>query len=423
MNLTNKLKVLFILCFVTSWSYSQDYNVADLKIQGNKRIKTSFIKSVSSIKSGITLDSAVIEQDIIRLKRLPSVSHASYQVFHSKEHEYDVIYNIEENFTLIPSVNVYTTDNDEFAYRLGLYEFNLFGRHITLGGFYQKDIYSSYAINFRAPYLFSNKLGLAVNHQDLTTQEPVFFDNTSSNYKYNNKSFEVLGLYELNFENRFELGLNYFVEDYQYKFGATNPNVPQALNVHKWLLKGIYEYNSLDYFYHYVSGFRSQFNFQYVTSTNDMLPDFFIGWNDFFLFKRVGKKGNWANRLRLGLSTNADTPFAPFSVDNNLNIRGVGNTIDRGTGAIVLNSEYRQTLIEKGWFVLQGNAFIDAGSWRNPGGELSDFSKNENIKIYPGLGLRFIHKKIYNAIFRIDYGYGITENSSKGFVFGIGQYF
>ena len=303
----------FVLSIISFNGLSQNYRVADLKIQGNEKLKTSFIKSISAIKSSVVLDSSIIEQDILRLKRLPSVSHAYYQVFHSTENEYYVFYNIEENFTLIPSANVYTTDNDEFAYRLGLYEFNLLGRNITFGSFYQKDIYDSYALNFRAPYLFSNKLGLALNLQDLSTQEPVFFDNTSSNYKYNNKSVEILGLYEFNFSNRLEIGLNYFVEDYQYKFGATNPNVPQELNVHKWLLKGIYEFNKLDYFYQYVTGFRSQFNFQYVTSTNDMLPDFFIGWNDFFLFKRFGHKGNWANRLRLGLSTNDETPFAPFS--------------------------------------------------------------------------------------------------------------
>lgn len=415
--------LLLLFGFITSGVYAQEALVYDLKIQGNKKLKESFIKSISKIKPGTILDSTIIENDILRLKRLPSVSHAYYQVFLSEDNQYNVFYNIEENFTLIPSANVYTTDNDEFAYRLGLYEFNLLGRNITFGGFYQKDIYDSYALNFRAPYLFSNKLGLALNLQDLSTQEPVFFDNTSSNYKYNNKSAEILGLYEFNFSNRLELGLNYFVEDYQYKFGATNPNVPRELNVHKWLVKGIYEYNKLDYFYQYVSGFRSQFNFQYVTSTNDALPDFFIGWNDFFIFKRIGEKGNWANRLRLGLSTNDETPFAPFSVDNNLNVRGVGNTIDRGTGVIVLNTEYRQTLHEKDWFVLQGNAFIDAGTWRNPGGDFADFSKKNNVKVYPGLGLRFLHKKIYNAIFRIDYGYGITQDATKGFVFGIGQYF
>ncbi|MCK5401775.1 MAG: outer membrane protein assembly factor, partial [Flavobacteriaceae bacterium] len=67
--------------------------------------------------------------------------------------------------------------------------------------------------------------------------------------------------------------------------------------------------------------------------------------------------------------------------------------------------------------------FIDAGSWQNPGGDFGDFSKSDNIRVYPGLGLRFIHKKIYNAIFRIDYGVGITKEGTNGFVFGIGQYF
>jgi hypothetical protein len=72
---------------------------------------------------------------------------------------------------------------------------------------------------------------------------------------------------------------------------------------------------------------------------------------------------------------------------------------------------------------LQGNAFVDAGTWRNPGGSLSDFTDSKNIKVYSGVGLRFINKKIFNAIFRIDYGFGLTQGSSKGLVFGIGQYF
>ncbi len=411
-----------ILCFLFMLTaLAQQNYVADLKIQGNEKLKSSFVKKIASLKAGDVLDSLLIEEDIKLLKRLPSVSHASYQVFPAEDNQFNVFYNIEENFTLIPSVNIYTTDDDEFAYRVGLYEFNTLGRNIIFGGFFQHDIYNSHAINFRAPFLFSRHFGLALNYQDLTTQEPVFFEDETANYKYNNISYEILGLYRLNFNNRFELGVNYFVEDYSFK--GENINNRPELNVHKWLAKGIYEYNNLNYFYQYISGFRSTLNLQYVTSMDAMLPDFFIGWNDFFYFKRIGEKGNWANRLRMGLSSNDDTPFAPFSVDNNLNVRGVGNTIDRGTGVIVLNTEYRHTLYEKNWFVLQGNAFIDAGTWRNPGGDFGDFSNKDNLKVHPGLGLRFIHKKIYNAIFRIDYGYGITEDTTKGFVFGIGQYF
>lgn len=418
-------RIFFFLFLFTAQLYAQGGKVANLTIQGNKRLKSSFVKKISNIKPGVALDSSIIEEDIKLLKRLPTIAHAYYQVFKAEgANEYNIFYNIEENFTIIPSANIYTTNDDEFAYRLGLSEFNLFGRNIILGGFYQKDIYDSYAINFRAPFLFSRKLGIAVNFQNLTTQEPVFFDNTTADYRYNNESIEVLGLYQFNFTNRIEAGVSFFTEDYEYKSGVTNPNVPQALVVNKMLFKFVYEFNNLNYDYQYVEGFRSVFNSQYVHAREgNQLPDFLIGWNDFEYFKRIGEKGNWANRLRLGLASNDDTPFAPFSVDNNLNVRGVGNTIDRGTGVVILNTEYRHTLVDNSWFVMQSNVFIDAGSWRNPGGDFGDFGDSQNIRVYPGVGLRFIHKKIFNATFRIDYGYGVTPDSTNGFVFGIGQYF
>lgn len=419
----SRLFVFILFFWVTASGFTQEVRVADVKIQGAKRTKPSFIKKIITLQSGMVLDSIIIHEDMERLKRLPAISHAYFQVFQEVEGGYNVFYNIEENFTLIPYANLFSSSNDDFAFRIGLQEFNLLGRNITLGGFYQLDVFNSYGLSLRAPYLFTNKLGLAFNYQNFNTQEPVFFDNTTADYRYNNKGFEVLGLYEINFQNRIELGFSLFTEDYAYLTGATSPQVPQALNVDKHLYKLIYEFNDLEYYYHYLEGFRSTLNFQYVGSSNSSLPEFLIGFNDFTYFHRIGNKGNWANRLRLGLATNAETPFAPFTVDNNLNIRGVGNTIDRGTGAIVFNTEYRHTLIDKNWFVMQSNIFIDGGSWRNPGGGFGDFAESQNIRIYPGVGLRFMHKKIFNAIFRIDYGYGVTKGASRGLVFGIGQYF
>jgi len=411
---------VFISCF---YGFGQEYIVADLKVQGNKKIKASFVRQISEIRTGKVLDSTQMETDIARLKRTPSVAHAYYQVFYSHDNQYNVIYNIEENFTIIPQLSVYTANTGEFAFRTGLYEYNALGRNITVGGFFQKDVFNSFGINFRSPYLIGNKIGLAVNFQDLTTQEPVFLPNGTADYRYNNTSLEVAGLYEFNFNHRIEAGLTLFNEDYSYLFGETDPSVPQDFNVDKYLIKGVYQFTNIDYYYQYLDGFSSTFVLQYVFSSEDTLPDFIIGWNDFLYFLRVGEKGNWASRLRLGLATNSDSPFAPFSVDNNLNIRGVGNTIDRGTGAIILNTEYRHTLYEKDWFVFQGNVFVDAGSWRNPGGDFGDFGDNQNIRVYPGLGVRFIHKRIFNTIFRIDYGHGLTKEATRGFVFGIGQYF
>ncbi|WP_405412675.1 outer membrane protein assembly factor [Maribacter sp. Asnod1-A12] len=419
---TKTLPFLFII-LVSFIMNGQDVTVVELQFSGTKRTKVSFIENLVGVKKGMILDSVLMNRDMLRLKRLPSISHAYYKVNVLQNETCKVEYIIEENFTLIPFANLFSSSNDNFAFRVGLQEFNSFGRNITLGAFYQYDNYSSFGVSIRAPYLFSNKLGLAINYNDFTTLEPVFFQDDTADYKYSNTGFELLGLYEFNFKNRMELGFSFFTEDYAYVDGATSAGVPLNLNVDKHLFKFIYDYNSLDYFYHYLEGFRSQLNFQYVGSTDISLPEFLIGFNDFTYFKRIGDRGNWANRLRLGLASNVDSPFAPFTVDNNLNIRGVGNSIDRGTGMIVLNTEYRQTFIDKNKFVLQGNIFIDGGTWRNPAGGFDDLWNSENIRIYPGVGLRFMHKRIFNAIFRIDYGYGITKNGDNGIVFGIGQYF
>ncbi|MDC6364883.1 MULTISPECIES: POTRA domain-containing protein [Flavobacteriaceae] len=419
-----RIIISFVFLFLLPLT-TQSQWVSNVHIQGNKRTRKAFIEKIIHLREGMELDSSLIEQDIYRLKRLPSVAHAYFQVSPTeKEEAYNVVYGIEENFTLIPFASIYTTNNDEFAFRLGLQEFNAMGNNIILGGFYQKDVFDSYSFHVRAPYLFGRRFGVAFSYQNLTTQEPVFLDDGTADYRYNNESFELLGLYQFGLRHNLELGFNIFTEDYQYLFGSTASDVPQSFKVDKYLYKLIYSYDAIQYNYQYLSGFKSTLNVQYVHSVDEQrLPKFIIGFNDFIFFKRIGKKGNWANRLRLGLSSNLDTPFAPFAVDNNLNIRGVGNTIDRGTAAIVLNTEYRHTLLDEKWLVVQGNFFVDGGSWRNPGGNFSDFGDNQNLRVYPGVGIRLIHKHIFNAIFRIDYGYGITSDSSKGFVFGIGQYF
>jgi outer membrane protein assembly factor BamA len=424
MRFKNTLFFLLITFFIGTL-YAQK-TVLEVKIKGTKKTKTTFLKSLLSIKKGSVLDSVSIEKDITLLKRLPAIGHAYYQVFYSHENLYSVFITVEENFTLIPEVNLWTTTNQQFSYKLGLYDYNFLGRNIAFGGFYQNNGLDSYGINFKAPNLFSKNWGLSLNHQNWKSEEPLYFDDKSANYVYNNISFEVLGLYQLNLKNEINFGVNLFSEKYQYLSGDTDPSVPPSLDLDKTLFKLVYTYNNLEYYYQYVSGFKSTLYAQYVTSNNAFQDDFLIAWNDFFFYKRIGEKGNWANRLRFGLASNQDTPFAPFALDNNVNLRGVGILVDRGTGSFVLNTEYRHTIYDKNWLAIQTNIFTDFGSWRNPGGKLSDFVEKENFRIFSGIGLRFISKKIYNATFRIDYGFRVLDernNSKGGLVFGIGQYF
>ncbi len=418
------LYLFLCVTFFTNFTFAQESVVSELKIEGNEKTKSSFLKRLTLVKSGSILDSTAIEADIRRLKLLPSVANATYIVTSVTQNSYDVIYSIDENFTIIPGLNISTANNGEFAFRASIFEFNLFGRNQLIGGFYRRDVFNSFGAFWEAPYIFTRKLGIGLNYQNLVSQEPVFFENDNTvNYKFDSKAFEIYFQYEYNFHNRFELGINVSKEDYNFIEGNLPNGTPNQLDANKIALIGEYEYNTINIDYQYKSGFRSLLNFRLVTGGNDFLKNTFIGRNDFEYFRRIGLKGNWANRLRLAFASNDNTPFAPFAVDNQLNIRGTGNTIDRGTAAIVINTEYRHTLYEKGWFVVQGNAFIDAGSWRNPGGNLKGLIDGSTIRFYPGLGFRFIHKKIFNAVFRLDYGYGIGNDATNGIVFGIGQYF
>ncbi|MDY8134771.1 POTRA domain-containing protein [Aquimarina sp. 2201CG5-10] len=413
--------IVFLVCSI---AFTQESDISELKIQGLKRTKESFIRRLVKVKPETAYDSLRIVTDIERLKRLPGIANATYTVIKNADQNYSVSYNIEENFTIIPGLNIATDNNGEFAFRVSLFEFNLLGRNQILGGFYQRDVFDSYGGYWEAPYLFTNKFGFGINYKNLVSQEPVFFENDNTvDYKFDSKSLEVNLLYEFNFHNRAEIGINISNETYDFIQGDLPEGIPTQLNADKIAYRGEYEYNNLKIDYQYVSGYRSLLDFRFVTGGDEFLKNFFIGRNDFEYFKRVGEKGNWANRLRLGYASNDDSPFAPFAVDNQLNIRGAGNTIDRGTASIVLNTEYRHTLYEKGWFVIQSNTFIDTGTWREPGGDLSGLADGSTLRFYPGLGIRFIHKRIFNAVFRLDYGYGIGDKATNGITFGIGQYF
>ncbi len=413
---------LFLFLGFTLLSYSQTKIVESIDWKGAKKMNKKFMTEFIQTKISTAIDSLKLENDVDALTRLNGISKVTYEVNTTSLGNYAVIYTIVEDFSIIPNLSLWTTDVTT-AYRIGLYDFNFLGRNNTVGGFYQYNGVSSFGFNYSSPFLFSTKLGLEVSAHKLGSIEPIFFEGTKATYQYINTAAELLGVYRINYRNSFKLGFSIFNEDYKYQNGATSVNVPLELKVDKYLFKSNYLYDNLKYDYYLVKGFRNSTFFQVVKTSSEFQNSFVIGWNDLSYFKRVGGNGNWANRLRLGLSTNDVTPFAPFSVDNNLNIRGVGNIIDRGTGTIVMNSEFRKTLYEKKWFVLQGNAFVDAGTWRQPGENFDNFFDKKNVRVYPGIGIRLIHKSIFNAIFRLDYGYGITKNSSKGIVFGIGQYF
>ncbi|WP_147297718.1 BamA/TamA family outer membrane protein [Seonamhaeicola aphaedonensis] len=405
------------------------FKVESLNFDGLKKTKASFLTRIAKVKAGKETDSIIVITDIERLKRLDGIAFADYKVEHKGDAGYKITYIIKENFSIIPGIRIGQAADDSFSYRFSVFEFNGLGRNIIFGSFFKKEVFNAFGVFLEHPYLFTNKLGLGVNYMDDSTQQPIFFDpNTIDNdtdYVFTNKGFETILFYELNFNNRFEFGLRTSEESYvlipEDDIEPINKVEP---SIKKTAFRGSHEYVNIDIKYQNVSGFRNLFETTVFSNSNTLLQTDFIINNTTQYFKRIGSKGNFASQLQLQFSNPIEnSAFAPLVIDNQLNTRGVGNITDRGSAIVALNSEYRYTLLEKGWFVLQGNGFLDVSGVQRPDADLEDVFSQNTTRIYSGLGVRFIHKYIFNAVLRFDYGINVTGNGTNGFVFGIGQYF
>ncbi len=417
---------LFISFFCFFSIYGQQGIIENITYTGNKKTKASFLNRIIKVKKGEVLDSIKIQTDIERIKRLDGVAHADF-IVKAEKGNYIVTYNLTENFSIIPGLRIGQANDDSFSFRTSIFEFNGLGRNIIAGGFYQREVFNSYGLYIEHPYLFTNKLGLGVNYLDLTTQQPIYFPSELINYTHTRRGPEITLFYEHNFNNRFELGAKFFKERYLViqgdpeNEGVINPLEPE---VNQQFIRGSYEYVDIDLEYHNLTGIRNFFDASYFIGGGGLLQTEYIIFNSTQYYKRLGKRGNWASQLQIQYTNPVKgTSFVPLIIDNQLNTRGAGNTIDRGTASVALNTEYRHTFIEKEWFVLQGNAFVDMSGVQRPEQDLRDVFSEERFRVYPGLGIRLIHKRIFNAVLRFDYGFNATGNGNDGFVFGIGQYF
>jgi hypothetical protein len=328
-----------------------------------------------------------------------------------------------ELFTLLPIVN-FGGVTDNFWFQIGGMDYHWLGLGHTLGGYYRYYDRHSFAIYLKAPYLFNNRWGLSVDIAKFSTIEPAYFSEGVADYNVDRWNFTSSAIYNFSLNNSIELGGGYLYERYdknESHSGKFAPG-PDMRDFSKFLAKLLLRNIYIDYDYQYMKGYANELNLENITTAgeNDL---FWKILNIFKIYFRPGAESNLAFRLRLGVSTNKDSPFVPFVLDNYINVRGSGNRVSRGTAELTINSEYRHTLLEQYWGAVQGVIFMDMSAWRPAAGSFSEMFKDKNNVTFSGLGFRFYLKKFNNFIFRFDYGISVTGNKGRGLVFGAGQYF
>lgn len=88
----------------------------------------------------------------------------------------------------------------------------------------------------------------------------------------------------------------------------------------------------------------------------------------------------------------------------------------------MFNSEYRYLLFKQTWIGLQTVIFMDVGSWRNPGGQITDVPERDNLKYFMGGRASTYFPEAQQVMLRLDYGYGLNPAGINGFVVSLGQY-
>lgn len=368
--------------------------------------------------------SATLEELQQQLINLPAIANAHYSVDSTDGHVAAVNWEIEEAQTLFPLLDLGGVQ-DNFYYLVGFTDFNFRGRGQSLTTFYQNiDGEHNYYLGYKNPNLKGSRWGYQVDSRRYAAVEPLFFPQ-AVRYVYANLSFGAGVSYTTPNRHVFRAGLSTFNENYRKTGAEPGSPGPEELSLNKGLLKFYHGVRNLDSHWEQLTGTANETVVQVVRTFDSEEDSFIIAWHDFRFYRMLGEATNLALRLRAGISTNLDSPFAPFVLDSQVNIRGSGNRIDRGTAQLILNLEYRLTAWKdkRDRFAVQAVGFSDLGSWRNPGGEISDIWDAQNLRHFVGGGVRLISLKAYNAVVRLDYGVDVRNSRERGFVAGFGQYF
>ncbi|NOT74895.1 MAG: hypothetical protein HOP08_08185 [Cyclobacteriaceae bacterium] len=409
--------VLQAIAFGVCADLSAQQVIASVEFEGLTKTKDSFLRKYLTVTAGQKYDSVQLSADRQRLLNLGILATVGTRI-QTKDIGVKIVFACSEMISTLPVLALGKTD-DNFWVKTGVQSLNFSGRGDKFFAVYQYYDRHSFYIQYATDRIGKSHWGTTASLTKWATIEPLNSEIGVLNYDYTNHTAYASAVWFLTFRETIDLGAGIFNERFEAQQPQEN-EFGKIVQGNKVLSKLIFKSNHLNYETFYLRGTYNQLNVEIIHSL-DKAENFVTVFNDFRFFRQMGRRFNWASRIRSGIATNEDNPFAPFVLDSYLNIRGVGNRVDRGTGSIVFNTELRYTLFDKRILAAQGVGFLDFGSWRKPGGSFKDFTESRNMRAFSGIGFRLIYKRAFDTMFRIDYGYDYNKNA--GLVIGIGQYF
>ena len=399
--------------------------VRTISFTGLTRTNESFLRGIIQLKEGAVFSDTLLDEDVFLLKNLNLFFDVHGTATNVSPASVDVVFKIKEANYIYPILSA-SGFNDQLKLQLGVNDINFLGRAQSFGILYQFYDRHSFSLFHTSKRHINNKTGHELALAKYSTLEPLYSFDTVSNFNFDNYSASAGGYYWLGKYLNAHLGGAYMYERYnQQDNGFSIGGGKTSFAFHKHQLRSSVNYDKVAHVYERRDGFAWKVYGEWIyTYGNESKDARFLKlliqqrW-----YKLVGEGGNLAVGTRFGLATNRQSPFSPFVLDGFLNVRGIGNRIERGTAELIGNIEYQQRIIQHKYVTVQLAGFSDYGALRSPGLSFASSLSTSTPNLFVGGGIRLHLNVFYKTSFRLDYSVNPFLRDQKGVTFGFGQFF
>ena len=414
----------------------EEFVIDAVLIEGLFRTKPYVVMRELLFAEGETTTRAELEESVQRLRNLGLFRVAEYELLDRRIPLPDgslpsttsrhriLLITVDERWTIIP-FGTFSAGGGTFSLTSGLYDINLLGRYIELGGQYQRFAdTNSFAIWASDPRLFGERLKLSATLAQ-TNRINVFYadDGTLEGGHMRLRRSAAISL-SREWSKLFTTGANIAYVDDRYSLRLLTDELrdleaarglPEAahylslglsaavgrINADSYLRRGLQLAGSVATAQEPVAS-----NLSYLDTAVQLRAFEVLPW-----------KINVGFRTGLG-TTSMDRPEYQFFVGGFNLLRGFLHRRFRGSHYWYANGELRVPSLDTRWLALQHVAFVDAAA----AGEGFDVL-GEVDGVSAGLGLRFMSPKIFSLLGRIDYAWPIYGDGTSALSFGAGQFF
>lgn len=417
-----------VILFLLFSSQVNAQQIDSITFSGLTTTNESYLRDIISCKEKGMFSVETFKDDIFLLRNLNLFFEVEGIANTHDSISYHLTFHIREANYVYPILSASGFD-DQLKLQIGVNHINFLGRAQSIGVLYQYYDRHSIALFHTSKRHSNGKTGHEIALAKYSTIEPLYFTSsmgkdTVSAFNFDNYSISAGGHYWVGRYTNAGVGAAYMYEDYQQRDDAFDLFGTKRFNFNKHQVRSHIETNRVENLFERRKGWKSRIYGEWIHTYADApAPSFLKLQLTGSYYQLIGKRGNFASAIRFGTASNAESPFAPFVLDGFLNVRGIGNRVERGTAELIANVEYRHTLWTHKYVTIQSAAFADYGALRTAGTTFSTLFDDAYPNLYVGGGFRFNLNVIYNTCIRVDYSINPFAPSQGGFTFGFGQFF